>query len=112
MNPADVRADRRLTWALRYGILESIQIVIDVACAVVSRRNLGYPQNYRECIELLGQERYINDELAGRLARAVGMRNILIHEYMDVDDGLVFSALDDLSDFEQFARQLVRAIQP
>lgn len=48
----EVRRDRRLTWALRYGLLESIQIVIDVACAVVSQQNLGYPKSYAACLRL------------------------------------------------------------
>jgi uncharacterized protein YutE (UPF0331/DUF86 family) len=48
----EVRRDRRLTWALRYGLLESIQNVIDVACAVVSQRNLGYPKSYAACLRL------------------------------------------------------------
>ncbi len=30
-------------WALRYGLFESIQIMIDVSCAFVSDRNLGNP---------------------------------------------------------------------
>ncbi len=44
---------RRDDWALRYGLVESIQIIIDLACQVVARRNLASPASYRECIEAL-----------------------------------------------------------
>ena len=104
----EVQRDRRLTWALRYGLLESIQIVIYVACAVVSHRNLGYPKSYADCLRVLEQHDYLDTDLAERLTRAVGMRNVLIHEYLDVDDELVWAALDDLSDLRAFATQIHR----
>ncbi len=101
-----IEADRKLVWALRYGVLESIQIVIGIACAVVSHDNLGYPKSYADCLRLLGQAGYLNDDLAQRLARAVGMRNILVHEYLDVNDALLFAALDHLADLSDFAASI------
>jgi uncharacterized protein YutE (UPF0331/DUF86 family) len=97
---------RRERWALRYGVLETIQIVIDVACAVVSHENLGHPKSYAECLRILGERGRIEKPLAERLARAVGLRNVLVHEYLDVNDRLVFEALDDL---RAFATQIAHA---
>ena len=103
MTLEQIQADRKLVWALRYGMLETIQIVIDTACAIVSRDNLGYPKTYADCLHVLGQADYLDDALAARLAQAVGMRNILVHEYLDVDDALLFGALDHLDDLRDFA---------
>ena len=100
---------RRERWALRYGMLEAIQIVIDVACAVVSHENLGHPKSYAECLRILGREGRLDEALAGRLARAVGLRNVLIHDYLDAnDDRLVFEALENLDDLRAFAAQIAR----
>ena len=104
-----IESDRKLVWALRYGMLESIQIVIDIACAIVSHDNLGYPKSYVDCLRLLGQASYLDEALARRLAQAVGMRNILIHEYLDVDDAILFAALDRLSDLRDFAAAVADA---
>lgn len=41
-----VLADDHVQWALRYGLLEAIQMVIDIACHLVSTRNLGTPSRY------------------------------------------------------------------
>jgi uncharacterized protein YutE (UPF0331/DUF86 family) len=41
-------------------------------------------------------------ELAARLARAVGFRNVLVHEYVDVDDDVVLARLRDPSDLAAF----------
>lgn len=36
--------------------------------------------------------------LAARLHRAVGFRNVLVHDYVDVDDDIVTRRLEDLGD--------------
>lgn len=41
-------------------------------------------------------------DLAERLATAVGFRNILVHQYRDVDDERVARHLDDLEDLDRF----------
>ena len=37
------------------------------------------------------------------MVAAVGFRNVLVHEYVDVDDGVVVDRLADLSDLRDFA---------
>jgi len=39
---------------------------------------------------------------------AVGFRNVLVHEYVGVDDGIVLNRLADLSDLEEFIVQVSR----
>ncbi|MFP4395050.1 MAG: HepT-like ribonuclease domain-containing protein [Anaerolineales bacterium] len=51
----NVRADTHLAWALRYGLFEAIQIIIDVSCHLVTREGLGTPRNYAECIQSTGR---------------------------------------------------------
>jgi len=100
---ADLDESRRTRWALRYGLMESIQAVIDISCAVVSRRNLGYPDSYADCMRILRRHDVLPEDLADRLVRAVGIRNVLVHGHLDVDDELLLDALDRLSDFRAFA---------
>ncbi len=54
----DVLSDKTKEWALRYGFLETIQIIIDVACYMASKYNLGNPTTYSECIDLLRKYGY------------------------------------------------------
>jgi len=60
----DVRRDPHLEWALRYGLLEAIQIAIDLSCHLVSEKNLGAPATYAECVEMLRRARILDDHLA------------------------------------------------
>lgn len=70
----DIRRDPHLEWALRYGLLEAIQIVIDLSCHVVSEKNLGVPATYAECVDLLRRARLLDDELADAVSGMVGLR--------------------------------------
>jgi uncharacterized protein YutE (UPF0331/DUF86 family) len=108
----DLKEGRQKRWALRYGMLESIQAIIDIACAVVSRYNLGYPDSYADCFRVLRRENVLPDDLTDRLTQAVGMRNVLVHEYLDVDDRLLLDALDRLSDFRAFAEAIRHGTPP
>jgi len=102
----DVKRQKRLEWALRYGLLESIQIVIDISCHVASDYNLGTPVTYSECIELLEKNNYLPADISERLYGMVGLRNLLIHEYHHIDVDRLYSLLNYIKDFENFITYL------
>ena len=94
--------DKIKQWALKYGILECIQEIIDISCALVSSNNLGNPKNYRECVEILIKNGYISEELGKRLISMVGLRNLLVHEYIKIDLSRLYEFLNNLNDFREF----------
>lgn len=102
----DVLTNRTLEWSLRYGLFETIQITIDLACHVAARHNFGSTKSYRECIESLCTFHVLDEELCIRLKRIVGLRNILIHEYVKVDVGQLYAYLNNLEDFRGFAERI------
>ena len=102
----DVKKDLQVQWILRYGLFESVQIVIDISCHLAAKYNLGNAQTYSDCIALLKKEKYLSGEISERLLGMVGLRNILIHEYVAVDIGLLLELLNHLDDFRQFASEI------
>jgi len=98
----DLLRDKIKQWALRYGILECIQEIIDISCVLVSSNNLGNPKNYRECIEILIKNGYISKELGKRLISMVGLRNLLLHEYIKIDLFRLYEFLNNLNNFREF----------
>ncbi len=102
----DILNEKSKEWALRYGLIESIQIVIDIACHLVSKYNLGNPSTYAECIELLEKYAYVDKGLAKKLLGMVGLRNILIHEYVAVDTGKLYDLLKNIGDIRDFINQI------
>jgi uncharacterized protein YutE (UPF0331/DUF86 family) len=98
----DLLRDKIKQWALRYGILECIQEIIDISCVLVSSNNLGNPKNYRECVEILIKNGYISEELGKRLISMIGLRNLLVHEYIKIDLSRLYEFLNNLNDFREF----------
>jgi uncharacterized protein YutE (UPF0331/DUF86 family) len=45
----------------------------------------------------------LDEELAQRLRRATGLRNVLVHGYLEVDPALVWEHLEHLGDLRDFA---------
>jgi uncharacterized protein YutE (UPF0331/DUF86 family) len=102
----DVLTDKSREWALRYGFLETIQIVIDVACHVVSKYNLGNPLMYSECVDILKDYKYIDESLAVKLNGMIGLRNILVHEYITIEREKLYGLLDQVGDFREFVGRI------
>ncbi|MCS7052886.1 MAG: DUF86 domain-containing protein [Ignavibacterium sp.] len=100
----------QIEWILRYGLFESIQIIIDICCHLVVKFNIGNAKSYSECIELMCKENYIGKEICERLLKMVGLRNIIVHEYISVDPKKLYSMLDFLDDFRNFVKQIKNLI--
>lgn len=65
------------------------QSAIDAASHIVSDEHLGEPRTNAELFSLLSRHGWISTELATRLARMAGFRNLLVHAYDDVDLSIV-----------------------
>lgn len=102
----EIKQDTTKQWALRYGLLESIQIVIDISCHLVVHHNLGNAQTYADCIELLRKFNYIDMALEKKLKSMTGLRNLLVHEYVKIDIGQLFDMLKHLDDFNSFVQAI------
>jgi uncharacterized protein YutE (UPF0331/DUF86 family) len=98
----DIIADKVDEWGLRYGLFESIQIIIDLACHIAAEKNLGTPKNYSECVSLLITNNYIIESLGKKLIRMIGLRNLIIHEYGIIEVQKLYQYLDHLNDMSDF----------
>jgi uncharacterized protein YutE (UPF0331/DUF86 family) len=63
----------------------AIQAAQDVASHIVSDDQLGDPATSRRLFDLLAQHGWIPPDLVPPLHRMVGFRNVIVHEYDDVD---------------------------
>ncbi len=108
---SDIYQNKRIEWEVRYGLFESIQIVIDISCKVASEYNLGNPQTYKECVNLLEQHRYLSPELSSRIIAMVGLRNILVHEYVEIDMEKLYGYLEHLHDFTLFTKEMTQQLR-
>jgi uncharacterized protein YutE (UPF0331/DUF86 family) len=103
---SDIKENKLDEWSLRYGIFESIQIIIDISCHISSKYNLGSAKTYVECIENLQKQNYLNKKLSKNIISAIGLRNLLIHEYVKIDIEQLYDFLNFTDDFSQFIKDI------
>lgn len=77
--------DRKTCLFLCYVMESAIQVSLDLANHLIA--NLGYarPANYRESFGILGSQGWFSKGLAKKLEELAGFRNILVHQYPDLD---------------------------
>jgi len=85
------------------------QVVIDIASELSARRKLRFA-SYSEAVENLSAMPEFPSTIAQDLERLPGFRNVLIHEYVALNYGLVVDALDRLDVVEKFA-EIVRRLE-
>lgn len=86
----------------------AIEACIDIAELVISDQRLPTPSTAKEAIDIIGKEGIIDNHFAKRFSKAVGFRNILIHDYVEIDyDQLLHNLKENLSDFHTFIKSIL-----
>lgn len=76
---------------------------------IVSERRLGIPQNSRDAFEALNKNGIIGKELADKLKRMVGFRNIAVHNYQSINLNLIEEIIEKhIFDFKEFIQTIVK----
>jgi uncharacterized protein YutE (UPF0331/DUF86 family) len=91
---------------VKYTFVTAIEACIDVAQHICAAEGWGPPQDNADALALLGDHKVIDRKLAVQMRRAAGFRNVLVHQYVEVDDRIVLAMLNDPSDLDQFSRQV------
>ena len=87
---------------IKYLMIAAIEGCIDVAQHVCSAEKWGPPRDNGDAMRILGERTVLTRSTADALRRAVGFRNVLLHEYVEVDDGIVLARLATLDELDLF----------
>jgi uncharacterized protein YutE (UPF0331/DUF86 family) len=80
-----------------------VQLAIDAGLHILASRGASIPGTMRAVFPAMATGGILATDLADRLQRAVGFRNISVHQYDDLDWAIVHAiATDHLGDFRQF----------
>lgn len=86
---------------------------IDLAMYIVSNKKLGLPSNSRDAFIILKDNNIISDDISLKLTRMVGFRNIIIHEYQQVEVKVIEYILDQgLNDFLDYSKAILHYYKP
>jgi len=90
-----------------YSIERLLELLVmvsnDIIFHLLSKRGEEIPTTYRTAYLRAGEISLINQTLAESLAKAAGMRNILVHDYGEIDYEIVYKSIKQaIHDFSLF----------
>lgn len=97
------RADPLWLPGVKYLLVTSVEACLDVAQHLCAAQGWGPPRDNGDAMTLLGKHGVLTEPAAAKLRRAVGFRNVLVHGYAEVDDGIVGGRVHNLGDLREFA---------
>lgn len=98
---------------LRHGVERILTAVVDLAVSAGSHVLVAVkheaPLTYAECFLALAEIGALDGALAEELAASARMRNVLVHQYLDIDFALVAVAAGRATEaYRAFSAQLLR----
>ncbi len=89
-------------------VVRACETAIDLANFVIRARKLGIPVSSADSFQLLSVARIIDPPMAERMQKMVGFRNMVVHQYTNVDlrivEAVIASELDELLAFADAVR--------
>lgn len=90
-------------------LTRAVQICVDIGAHLISETELPPPDTMGQIFDVLTKAGMITSDLAVRMKKAVGFRNIAVHNYDAINWAIVYSiARSCLSDFGEFAKAVVK----
>ena len=88
-----------------------IEAMLDIGTHIISDKNLGKIEYYSDVPKLLCHHGYLKKEQLDLFIRIIGFRNILVHEYLEVDLDIVYNVLqDNLTDLENILKEMANLL--
>ena len=86
----------------------AVQLTVDIGVHIISGLSSQVPDTMGQTFEVLADKQVISKELAIRLKKSVGFRNIAVHNYDAINWDIVHSIVQlHLRDFSEFAKAIL-----
>lgn len=83
---------------------------IDLANYIVKKEKLGIPLQSRDAFDLLFKAGLLSRELAEKMMKMIGFRNLAVHSYQELNLKIVRSIIENnLDDFKEFTSTILKA---
>ncbi len=103
-------ADRALQAQAERWLHLAAECALDLASHLIADKGWQTPVTYREAFRTLEQRGVLPPDLAKKMEGWTGLRNVLVHMYLDVDHATIHEILrNDLDELEAFARAVAGA---
>ena len=108
-SPATFASDHTRQDAAILNVQRACEAALDMGQHLIRRERLGIPQSSRDVFTLLAQAGWIEAELATRMQKMVGFRNIAVHDYQALLIPIVTEVIrHHLDDFLRYSQHLLQ----
>lgn len=108
----DYLSDEKGVAASKYYLLVATEAAIDICNHLVARLAKRVPNSYAGCFEVLAEKRVISGLLTEKLARIAKLRNLLVHQYGDIDNQKVHLIIrNDLTDLDHYLNEVAALLK-
>lgn len=94
-------------WLAERGLQLAAEALFDIGNHILAGHFNVHPSDYEDVLERLAGQAVISPPLRERLRGLGGFRNVLVHGYLDIDEGRVYGSLHgELDAFDAFAVEI------
>lgn len=94
--------NRQLRWAVERGLQVAAEALFDTGAHILAAEFQETVDEYREIPTRLLARGVISAATAERLKGLAGFRNVLVHDYAEIDLSRVLAGVERLGDFDAF----------
>ena len=89
--------------SILFNLQMAVQNCVDIAAHIVSDEGLGVPGSINDMFYLLEDHGYLSRDITEKMVKAVGFRNIIVHEYAKIElDQVLEVAQQDIRDLNEY----------
>jgi uncharacterized protein YutE (UPF0331/DUF86 family) len=95
--------------SILFNLQMAVQNCIDMAGHIISDQDLGVAGSTNEMFYMLQEGGYLTPQLTEKMVAAVGFRNLIVHEYGNIDLRKVYQiAHHDIEDLEHYLKAILK----
>jgi len=97
--------------SILFNLQMAIQNCIDIAAHIISEEGFGVAGSTNEMFYLLEENGYLDTDLTEKMVKAVGFRNLIVHEYGKVELKQLFEvAQNNIEDLNEYLRSIFKKL--
>ena len=94
-----------------FNIQAAVQNCIDIAAHIISEEGFGVPGSMTEMLYILRKHGYLDNNLTQKMVKAIGFRNLIVHEYGKIELKQVYEiAQNDLNDLNEYLKSILNKL--
>jgi uncharacterized protein YutE (UPF0331/DUF86 family) len=97
--------------SILFNIQMGVQNCIDIAAHIISEKGLGVPGSTTEMFYALEKNGYLDSDLTQKMVKAIGFRNLIVHEYGKIELEQVYEiAQNDIKDLNEYLKAIIKKL--